>query len=367
MRLRVRLLAVGAGLGAVTALVGAVPADAAAKKRADLIVRSVSVSPTHVGPGGLLKVKDTTRNRGRKAAPGSVTRYVLSKDRRLDRRDVRLHDRIVKRLKPRRAHASKVRQVRIPSTIEPGTYWVLACADARRKVRESNERNNCRAARSRLRVAATATRPKDGVLKVDVSARIDVAWRYHSGSAGFDTRETEDVRLEGKGSGLLYVKNGKPQFVQWNWSSATASGTEVYAAQGQTNDPCPWEADARISGSSAIDVRPHGMPTGGIVLFPDDPQGPKAHFGLSHEIRSQVTPRINCRGENIGNVSPVPTVELRQYWWAKEPTYTIGWSPDLSTVTWREHGENDYVSPNGGSFEDKSYQADGVLTLTPAT
>lgn len=366
MSSRVRVLAVAVGIGLVASAVGPVPAQAAAKKRPDLVVSAVSVTPTRIAPGETLKVRDTTRNKGRRVAARSVTRYVLSKDKKLDRRDVRLRDRAVKRLKPRRSHATKALSVRVPTTTKPGAYWVLACADARKKVRESNERNNCRVARSRFTVVAAPRVPRNGTLKVDVSARVDVAWRYHSGSAGFDTVEKEDVRLEGKGSGLLYVKDGKPQVLQWYWSSATASGTEAYDAEGQTNTDCPWEASARLSGSSTIDVRPNGGPTGGLITFPDDPQGAAAHFGLVHKITSKVTPRINCRGENIGNVSPVPTVELRQYWWAKDPTYTIDWSRDFSKVTWREYGENNYASPHGNSFEDKSYQADGVLTLTPA-
>lgn len=338
MRIRLVVLSLSLGLGLVASTLGAAPASAAPSKRADLVVRTVSVSPGQTGPGGRVQIKDTTANKGRRAARRSVTRYVLSKDRRLDRRDVRLRDRVVPTLKPRRRHATKVQRVRVPTTTKPGTYWLLACADARKRVRESNERNNCRAARSRLRVAAAPTRPRDGVLKVDVSAQVDVTWRYHSGSPGFDTVEKEDVRLEGKGSGQLYVKDGKPQFVQWYWSSATASGTESYDAEGQTNDACPWKASARLSGSSSIDVRPGGALTGGIVVFPDDPQGPLAQFGLAHKITTTQAPRINCRGENLGNASP--TLQLRQYWWAKDPTYTIGWTPDLSRVTWRQFGEN---------------------------
>src|SRR5690606_8774166 len=93
---------------------------------------------------------------GRKVARPSVTRYVLSKDKKVDRRDVRLHDRRVKRLKPRKQHATKVLKVRVPRQVKPGTYWLIACADARRKVRESNERNNCRVARQRLTIAGAS-------------------------------------------------------------------------------------------------------------------------------------------------------------------------------------------------------------------
>jgi subtilase family serine protease len=35
--------------------------------------------------------------------------------------------------------------VKISTKIVPGTYFVLACADDKRRVTESNESNNCRA------------------------------------------------------------------------------------------------------------------------------------------------------------------------------------------------------------------------------
>jgi hypothetical protein len=59
--------------------------------------------------------------------------------------------------------------VRVPGSVADGRYWVLACADARRKVRERRERNNCHASAHRILVAtpsppapsvpATATTP----------------------------------------------------------------------------------------------------------------------------------------------------------------------------------------------------------------
>ena len=41
----------------------------------------------------------------------------------------------------------------VPTRASTGAYHLIACADARRKVRERNERNNCRAS-ARLRVVA---------------------------------------------------------------------------------------------------------------------------------------------------------------------------------------------------------------------
>lgn len=364
--MRGRLLVPVMGLGLVFSVMGSVPANAAAKKRPDLVVSAVAASPAKVAAGGVLTVKDTTANRGRKAAPRSVTRYVLSKDKKLNRGDVRLRDRAVRALKPRKKHATKALKVRVPATTKPGTYWLLACADARKKVKESNERNNCRAVRKRVTIAKAAfVWPKTGFVKVNVSARIDVATRYHSKSVGFDTVENEDLRVDGVGSGWLQLKNGRPEMLTWIWSKANVSGTEIHDAEGQTDTACRWDAYAKITAGSPVNVRPGGIHTAGAIDFPGSASGPRASFGLEQEIASKVTPRLNCRNENIGNVSPVPLLELRQYWWAKKPTYTINWARDFSKVTWREYGVNNYTSPSTSAFENKSYQADGALTLTP--
>lgn len=364
--MRGRLLVPVMGLGLVFSVMGSVPANAASKKRPDLVVSSVAASPAKVAAGGVLTVKDTTANRGRKAAPRSVTRYVLSKDKKLNRGDVRLRDRAVRALKPRKKQATKALKVRVPATTKPGTYWLLACADARKKVKESNERNNCRAVRKRVTITkAPFAWPKTGAVKVNITARVDVTYRLRANSVGFKTVEDSDVRLNGKAQGWLMFKNGKPDLLTWVWSSATASGTELWDAEGQTDTPCRWDAYAKFSRSGAINVRPGGIHTAGAIDFPGSASGPGASFGLNQDLGSQVTPRINCHGENIGNVSPVPTVELKSYWWFKKPTYTINWARDFSKVTWREFGVNNYTSPSTGAFENQSYQADGALTLTP--
>ncbi len=363
---RVRVLSVAVGIAVVTAAAGPVPAHAAAKKRPDLVVKSVSASPGQVAPGGTLKVRDVTRNKGRKTAPKSVTRYVLSKDRKLDKRDVRLRERAVTRLKPRRGHAAKALTVRVPTATKPGTYWLLACADARKRVRESNERNNCRAARSRLTVTRAASGwPRTGWVQVDVSARVDVAYRSRSGSSGFLTVDEEDVRLDGTGTGWMEFADGRPASLTWTWSKAAASGTQLHDAQGQTDTDCRWDAYTRFSRSGPVDVRPAGVPAGGLIDFPGSKNGPRALFGLEHTLGSVETPRINCRGENIGNVSPVPTLQLRQYWWSAKPAYAINWSGATSRITWRQYGETKYTSPGGGSYENQSYQANGALTVKP--
>ena len=58
--------------------------------------------------------------------------------------------------------------MRIPASAPSGKYWLLGCADFRRAIAESNERNNCRAATRSLvikRGSADQTPPRFAGLK----------------------------------------------------------------------------------------------------------------------------------------------------------------------------------------------------------
>jgi hypothetical protein len=70
---------------------------------------------------------------------------VLSRDARRSRDDRRLGGGKVKALAPRKAGKATLR-LAVPAATEPGAYRVIACADAAQRVKESNERNNCRTA-----------------------------------------------------------------------------------------------------------------------------------------------------------------------------------------------------------------------------
>ena len=50
-------------------------------------------------------------------------------------------------------------KVTVPATLAPGAYTLLACADDRGAVRESDEANQCRAAKGKLKVTAAADAP----------------------------------------------------------------------------------------------------------------------------------------------------------------------------------------------------------------
>ena len=139
-------------------LIGA-PAEAA-KQRPDLSVSKVQVR----GPlelGGALRVSVTVRNRGRARAKGSQTSFVLSRDKRSGRGDPALSRSRTKAVKARKVTKRTV-TLRVPALLPAGAWRVVACADARRKVKESKERNNCRASRALALVPPTVGPPGPG-------------------------------------------------------------------------------------------------------------------------------------------------------------------------------------------------------------
>jgi CARDB protein len=118
--------------------------------RPDLVELSVSVSQH----GRSVVVTDVVRNRGTGVASASTTGYYLA--------GRFIGSRAVGRL---RTGATSRRTVRlaIPRTMPSGSSRLTACSDTRRRVRESNERNNCRVATRRI-VVGDVSAPKFGGL-----------------------------------------------------------------------------------------------------------------------------------------------------------------------------------------------------------
>lgn len=335
MMRRTWALVLGAGL--VVSVLGASPASAASKKRPDLVVSAVSVSPGKVVAGGVLKVADTTRNKGRKTAKRSVTRYALSKDKRLDRRDVVLANRAVKKLKPRKKHAAK-RSVRVPAKTRVGTYWLLACADAKKKVRESRERNNCRVAKRRVTV--TKRRPvtpklpweddKPGQTRtIPVSARVTVSWKHwhnlredgrtiaDSSSATFDVRST----------GTLMLAGGKPLYLQlYTFKSGTAKGTRTFREQFE----CLLESGEFRAGPESLQPDDGIPPAGWLVGFPH-PQAPSSGVigGVVHEFSGHGPLNVSYCGTTSTDALPLDVDAS----YSDDQTTSITYSKDLTRVT----------------------------------
>jgi len=121
-------------------------------KTPDLVETAVSNPPESATAGGSLTVTDTVLNQGNAPAGTSTTRYYLSLDTLLNSGDKRLTgSRAVPGLAPGEASTGTV-TVTIPSTTLPGTYFLLACADDKKVVAESNEKNNCLASATQVTV-----------------------------------------------------------------------------------------------------------------------------------------------------------------------------------------------------------------------
>jgi CARDB len=140
---------------AATALMAglvAAPEAAARARRPDLVVSALSQPPGFTQPGQGLALKDTVRNTGTKESGRSVTRYYLSKNATKGSSDIRLAgQRAVPALSPDKKSTGTA-QLTVPNSTPTFVYFVLACADATKKVAEIREANNCRSATGRMLV-----------------------------------------------------------------------------------------------------------------------------------------------------------------------------------------------------------------------
>jgi hypothetical protein len=145
---------------AVSTTVVLIP-PAAAAARPDLSVTALSKPPASLRRGRTFNITDTTKNVGKAKAKASTTRYYLSKDnKRGGLTDIRLaKSRKVKILGRGKAHKGTVKGVVVPKTIAPASYFLLACADDLKKVKESNEKNNCRSSTTKMTVSGAPPPP----------------------------------------------------------------------------------------------------------------------------------------------------------------------------------------------------------------
>ena len=139
---RARILLAAPLLASGLTAVGLAP-PAAAAARADLTVTSVS-APGSATPGGTLALQAVVKNVGRRDATTTTTRFVLSRDQARGRSDTSLGTARTRSLDPRSQRTVRI-SATLPATQATGRWYVIACADDTRRVRESREGNNCRA------------------------------------------------------------------------------------------------------------------------------------------------------------------------------------------------------------------------------
>ncbi|MBI3804638.1 MAG: hypothetical protein HY282_12845 [Nitrospirae bacterium] len=118
----------------------------------DLVESAVGAPPATAKQGSVFSVKETVQNVGNAVAGLSTTRYYLSLDTLSNRGDLLLAGgRAVPSLKPG-AVSTGAASVTVPTTTPSGSYFLLACADDRGAVPESNEMNNCKASSTQIQI-----------------------------------------------------------------------------------------------------------------------------------------------------------------------------------------------------------------------
>ena len=116
----------------------------------DLLESTVSNPPATAALGGKFSATDTVLNQGAVMAAASTTRYYLSLDAVRSGDDTLLDgNRPVPSLVAG-ASSTGTATVTVNRKTAPGTYFLLACADDKRQIVESDESNNCRASTTRV-------------------------------------------------------------------------------------------------------------------------------------------------------------------------------------------------------------------------
>lgn len=126
-------------------------AGAAPATRADLVVKAVT-TPTTAKPGESVNFTVSVKNAGRDTAPATKTTVWLSTDKSVGGDTKIVGGAKTSSVRPGKSKSLKLTAL-VPTATADGDYYLIACADASTKVRESKEKNNCRTSASTLKVS----------------------------------------------------------------------------------------------------------------------------------------------------------------------------------------------------------------------
>ena len=154
----------------------------------DLVVSMLA--PPTVAAGDTLSVTDTTSNLGADPVGPSITRFYLSADPAVDAGDAILGAREVPALAPS-ATSTGATTVTIPPTTPPGSYYLVAKADADDALAEENELNNTIARRIGVGpdvIVSALSTPATGAPGLAISVTETTLNQGASGADGSTTR-----------------------------------------------------------------------------------------------------------------------------------------------------------------------------------
>jgi hypothetical protein len=153
-RTRIVLALLATVVALLTTSIVRVEVAAAAAARANLLVTASRLTPASVQAGASTTVRATVANRGSAAAPATKAVLLLSRDRARGAGDRTLARVDVRALAAGRT-ATLTRKVTISAATQARSWFLLTCADSLAKVRESSERDNCRAVALTVTAAST--------------------------------------------------------------------------------------------------------------------------------------------------------------------------------------------------------------------
>jgi len=116
-------------------------------KAPDLVDASIGKTPASAAPGFRFTLINVVTNRGGATARPSVTRFTL----RRGATSLLAGSQRTPALKRHESYRVPVR-LQVPISAPAASYALVACVDATRAVKETDERHNCRTARARIGV-----------------------------------------------------------------------------------------------------------------------------------------------------------------------------------------------------------------------
>lgn len=245
-------------------------APTSAFARPDLRVVSVSNPPRFAVPGERFTASDETVNRGRSRAARSLTSYSLDPSR-----SRAVAARLVPALR-KGASSRRAVTVAIPRSIADGTYSLVACADARDRVRERDEANNCHAAERALVIDTAAPKAPR------VDDRPDAATRETSASVAFSSPEPSG-RFACRLDGAAFAPCASPVTLDELAEGTHRFEVTVRDAAGNVSAPSSveWTVDRTPPPPPTIDEAPAPVTLGGDALIAFSSAEPDARFSCA--------------------------------------------------------------------------------------
>jgi len=215
----------------------------AATAKPDLKCSSISNVPDNITRGDSFLIADRVVNSGKKSVKSFTVHYYLSLDTKKSNNDILLiGSRNVNSLKSKK-YSTGTAELTVPADTPLKSYFLLSCADDKKKIKESNEKNNCRASKSKINVLSGGD--DDGVWQIvteqwddDNNGTMDWVETYTYDANGNPIKRENDSGNNGTIDHIwtiTYDANGNPTKMEQdsgNNGTIDAAWTYTYDANG---------------------------------------------------------------------------------------------------------------------------------------